>query len=83
MSWASTETDDFWIKVQTYKDVTVSYPFRILSTDVIKMLCLPASNAEIEQVYSQVTEVKSKKRANLQTELLEAVMYCKFGLSKF
>ena len=82
MSWASTETDDFWIKVHTYKDVTGNYPFRVLSSGVIKMLVLPASNAEIERVYSQVTEVKTKKRANLQTELLEAVIYCKFGLSR-
>ena len=63
--------------------ITGEFPFRILSTGVIKMLCLPASNAEIERVYSQVTEVKSKKRASLQTEVLEAILYCKFGLSKF
>ena len=83
MTWSSSETDTFWSEVHTFKDITGNYPFRVLSTGVIKMLCLPASNAEIERVYSQVTEVKSKKRASLHTELLEAILYCKFGLTKF
>ena len=35
MSWASTETDDFWIKVHTYKDVTGNHQFRVLSSRVL------------------------------------------------
>ncbi len=46
------------------------------------MLCLPLSNGEVERVFSQVTEVKSKKRNCMRTELLEAILFCKFGLSR-
>jgi hypothetical protein len=47
------------------------------------MLCLPISNAEIERVFSQVNLVKNSRRAAMKDNLLVAILYCKFGLSKF
>ncbi len=83
MKWSNTETNNFWFEVHSYQDLSEDFPFRILSQGVIKMLCLPTSNAEIERVFSQVNIIKNKKRSNMQTELLDAVLHCKFGLSKF
>ena len=40
-------------------------------------------NAEIERVFSQVTLLKNSKRSTMKSELLEAILYIKFGLSKF
>jgi hypothetical protein len=83
MHWSNTETNDFWFEVHNYQDLAGNYPFRILTQGVIKMLCLPTSNAEIERVFSQVNIIKTKKRSNMQTEALDAILHCKFGLSKF
>ena len=83
MKWSNTETNNFWFEVHSYQDLEGNFPFRIFSQGVIKMLCLPTSNAEIERVFSQVNIIKTKKRANMQTELLDAILHCKFGLSKF
>ena len=56
------------------------YLHRELTNGVIKMLCLPFSNAEIERVFSCTTYYKSGRRSGISTELLEAMLYCKFGL---
>ena len=40
-------------------------------------------NAEIERVFSQVTLLKNSKQSTMKSELLEAILYIKFGLSKF
>ena len=82
-SWSSKNTDEFWIEVHSFQDVSGNFPFQILSNGVIKMLCLPTSNAEIERVFSQVNVIKTQKRANMQTDVLNAILYCKFGLSKY
>ena len=82
MNWDTSSTESFWYSVYFYKDPSGAQPFKEFSRCVLKLLCLPISNAEIERVFSQVTEVKSKKRASMKTELLEAILYCKFGLSR-
>ncbi len=79
--WTSKETDTFWCEVHNFQDISDAFPFRKISSGVVRMLCLPLSNAEVERVFSQVTEVKSKLRTNIKTELLESILYCKFGLS--
>ena len=45
--------------------------------------CLLIVHAEVERVFSQVNLIKTSRRAMLKTDLLEAILYCKFGLSKF
>ena len=76
-------TEAFWTAVHNYQDSTNSNPFHQLSSGVLKILCLPISNAEIERVFSQVTLLKNSKRSTMKSELLEAILYIKFGLSKF
>jgi hAT family C-terminal dimerisation region len=60
-----------------------NYCFQPLSTGIIRMLCLPISNAEVERVFSQVNLTKSSQRSLMKGHLLESILYCKFGLSKF
>ena len=76
-------TEAFWTAVHNYQDSTNSNPFHQLSSGVLKILCLPISNAEIERVFSQVTLLKNSKQSTMKSELLEAILYIKFGLSKF
>lgn len=79
----ATATDEFWIAVHNYQDAAGSYPFRSLSGSIIKMLCLPISNAEVERVFSQVNLIRNSRRSRVKIDLLQAILLCKFGLSKF
>jgi len=50
---------------------------------VLRILCLPISNAEIERVFSQVNLVRNSRRSGIKADLLEAILFCKFGIRKF
>ena len=72
-------TSEFWLNLHNFKSGD-EYPYREITQGVIKMFCLPHSNAEAERDFSAVTYYKSNRRTLMSTELLEAIMYCKFGL---
>ena len=72
-------TENFWIKVHNWK-VGDEYKFRFLSDGVIKMMCLPLSNAEVERTFSATSHVKWWRRAQMKKDLLESSMHCIFGL---
>ena len=54
--------------------------FTDLSDGVIKMMCLPLSNAEVERTFSATSHVKWWRRAQMKKDLLESSMHCIFGL---
>ena len=83
VEFSENQTDSFWLAVHNYKGAGGNFPFRPLSSGIIKMMCLPISNAEVERVFSQVSLVKNCRRSKLKLELLESILYCKFGLSKY
>ena len=80
--WKSSTTEEFWIEVNNCTDAVGNYPYRALSQGVLKILCLPVSNAEVERVFSQVNVVKDKKRNRMKTDLLESILFIKFGLRR-
>ena len=82
MVWSETDTEKFWIEVDDYTDSAGNRPFRLISTAVIRMLCLPTSNADIERVYSQVNVIKTNKRNRMKTDVLESILYIKYGLRR-
>ena len=57
-----------------------AYKYRELSTGVIKMLCLPLSNAEVERLFSVTSYLKNWRRSKLSTKVLKPMLYCRFGL---
>ena len=71
------------MEVYNYEDAVGRHSFRDLARGVVRILCLPTSNGEIERVFSQVSVVKSKKKNRMKMELLDATLHCKFGLSKY
>lgn len=81
--WDTSSTDKFWISIHMHQDGSGSFPFREFSSPVIRMFCMPASNADIERVFSQVNVVKNQKRANMNTDTLNAALYYRFGMRKF
>ena len=72
-------TESFWLRIHNTK-VGNDFKYRFLSTGVIKMMCLPLSNAEVERTFSATSHIKWWRRAKMETDLLENCMYCMFGL---
>jgi len=48
----------FWISLHLHQDFFGTYIFRPLTTHVLKILCLPISNAEVERVFTLVKILK-------------------------
>ena len=80
--WESDDTETFWLEVHNRQNALGEFTYRSVSNGVLKILCLPVSNAEVERVFSQVNVVKDRKRSRMALELLESVLYIKFGLSR-
>ena len=72
-------TTQFWLNLHNFKSGD-EYPYRELTQGVIKMFCLPHSNAEAERDFSAVKYYKSDRRSLMSTRVLEAILLCKFGL---
>ena len=72
-------TDKFWIRVYNY-EIGGNFKFRELALGVLKMLCLPISNAEVERSFSAVSYIKCWRRNRMDTETLVAILRCRFGL---
>ena len=72
-------TATFWLNLHNVK-IGEEYRFRELTYGVIKMLCIPFSNAEVERDFSAISVFKTNRRCLISTELLENMLYCKFGL---
>ena len=72
-------TSEFWLRLHNFKSGD-EYPYQEFTQGVVKMFCLPHSNAEAERDFSAVTYYKSKRRNRMSTKLLEAILHCKFGL---
>lgn len=64
----------FWSGVRKYKDALNENCFEELAIVALSAYCLPVSNAVVERIFSHVTNVKSKVRNKLSTELLSAII---------
>ncbi|XP_066603455.1 zinc finger protein 862-like [Prorops nasuta] len=69
----------FWNKVFTLKNFDNNKLFPNLEILVKMLLSLPHSNAEVERIFSIVTDVRSKKRNTICGDLLNAI--CKIRSS--
>lgn len=72
----------FWMNVHNFKYPLGEYSFQPFTNCIVKILCLPISNAEVERVFSQITLLKNSLRSQMKLDLLEAILNCKFGLSE-
>jgi hypothetical protein len=51
-----------------------------ISELALKVLILPHGNADVERVFSLITDVKTKKRNKLSTDVLSAIIRIKMDL---
>lgn len=64
----------FWSRVQQYKTSSGKYVFKELSNYVLACLTTPVSNAVVERIFSTVTNVKTKSRNRLHTDMLDSII---------
>ncbi|KAK4313003.1 hypothetical protein Pmani_015614 [Petrolisthes manimaculis] len=64
----------FWCGVLQYKSSSEKRIFKELSEYALACLTTPVSNAVVERIFSTVTNVKTKSRNRLQTDMLNAII---------
>lgn len=81
ITWSSYMTEKeldnsytFWTKLYFFKDAGGSFFFRELSEFVLKVLCLPSSNAVVERVFSIMNAIKTKSRNKINFEMLDSLL---------
>ena len=73
----------FGFKVLNYKDSGGDHIFKKLSLFSLSLLAMPLSNADVEQVFSQMSLVKSKLRNRMGlSETLSSILHIKYGLRR-
>jgi len=69
-----TDVDEFWAKVRTMRKGDGSYEFPKLLEIVKKIKLLPHSSSACERGFSDVNNNKTKKRNQLKSETLQAIL---------
>ncbi len=77
--WRAKTTEDFWVEVFHHKNLLSETSYYPLAEDVLKMMALPTSNADVERVFSQMN-VKTKLRNRMLPVTLNALLHCRYGL---
>lgn len=72
---------EFWTKLSKLKNFDEEYPFKNVSTLALIILVLTHGNADVERVFSMVTDVKTKKRNRLLTDTLSDVIRIKLDMA--
>lgn len=70
---ASLEIDEMWKNILNSKNFDGTKIFSNLESLVEVVLSLPHSNAEVERIFSIVTDVKNKKRNRLSNDTVSAI----------
>lgn len=70
---ASLEINQMWKKILKFKNFNGDKIFGNLELLIQAVFSLPHSNAEAEQIFSIITEVKNKKRNRLFIETISAI----------
>ncbi|KAG5338663.1 ZN862 protein, partial [Acromyrmex heyeri] len=60
----------FWVQMKKLTNAGGDHPFNELATFVLRILCLPFSNAAVERVFSHMNAIKIKPRNRLGFALL-------------
>ena len=67
-------TDQFWAGILQHKTASGNAPFRELALYALTCMTTPVSNAVVERVFSTLTNVKTKARNRLGSEMLDAII---------
>lgn len=69
-----TNTTKFLAEVLAYRDAAGNKKFEEISDFVLKLLCLPWSNADVERVFSNINLVKTNIRNRIQLRTINSIL---------
>ncbi|OAF64953.1 hypothetical protein A3Q56_07339 [Intoshia linei] len=64
----------FWTMVLTYRDSEGVLEFKDLALFVLKVYCIPISNAVVERVFSDLNNVKTEQRNRMEKKMLSSIL---------
>lgn len=76
------DIEDYWAKVSYMEDDTGNPRFPYLSLLAKAMLVLPHGNADVERLFSHVTQIKTEKRNLLANDTLNNILHSKYNQSE-
>ncbi|XP_062141089.1 uncharacterized protein LOC133849197 isoform X1 [Drosophila sulfurigaster albostrigata] len=83
LNWSNlTDTISFWAEVSNYVDAAGNKRFSALASFALSLLSMPWSNAEVERVFSQMNNVKTKLRNRMAVETLNSILHIRYGLRR-
>lgn len=74
------EPEEFWESLSKIRDGTEKPPFGVLCKFMETLLCLPHANVDVERIFSEVNNIKTKKRNRLKLKTLHAILQVKQGV---
>ncbi|KAJ8951253.1 hypothetical protein NQ314_007692 [Rhamnusium bicolor] len=75
------DTVEFWRNLCTLTNFKDEYIFKNIAELALIILCIPHGNADVERIFSNIADIKTKKKRNkLSTSLLKALFRIKMDL---
>ena len=74
------EDMEFWERLSKLTDGTENPPFGVVCQFMKTLLCLLHSNVDVERIFSEVNNIKTKKRNRLKLKTLQAILQVKQGV---
>ena len=71
------ELEEFWERLSKLTDGTENPPFSVVCQFMKTLLCLPHANVDVEQTFSEVHNIKTRKRNCLKLKTLQAILQVK------
>jgi hypothetical protein len=69
-------------RIHNFGDATGNFPLRVISQSVLKMLCVPIFDIEIERMFNEIFATRQQCLSRMTSELVEAILHCKYGLAR-
>ncbi|KAJ8952627.1 hypothetical protein NQ314_007493 [Rhamnusium bicolor] len=65
------DTIEFWRNLCTLTNFNDEYIFRNIAELALIILCIPHGNADVERIFSNIADIKTKKRNKFQHRFLK------------
>ena len=74
------EPEEFWERLSKLTDGTENPPFSVVCQFMKTLLCLPHANVDVERIFSEVNNIKTRKRNRLKLKTLQAILQVEQGV---
>ena len=76
------DPEEFWSKLDDITDGLGNPQFSTLCTFMKVLLCLPCSNVDVERIFSDLNNIKTKLRNKLHSSTVSSLLKCKQAIKQ-